>query len=42
MLSSWASLEDEASSNEAEYANHLKDIRLRWGQIFRDLLTKKN
>jgi len=42
MLTSWAALEDEASSNEAEYANHLKDIRLRWGQIFRDLLTKKN
>ncbi len=42
MLSSWASLEDEAASNQDEYASHLKDIRLRWGQIFRDLLIKKN
>ena len=42
MLSSWASLEDEAASNQDEYASYLKDIRLRWGQIFRDLLIKKN
>ena len=42
MLSSWASLEDEAASNQDEYASYLKDIRLRWAQIFRDLLIKKN
>ena len=43
MLGAWASLEDEASSNETNYANYLDDIRIRWGQIFRDLLrSRKN
>ena len=43
MLAAWASLEDESSSNNSEYASHLQDIKLRWGQIFRDLLiTDKN
>ncbi len=39
MLAAWAYLEDESSSNNSEYSNYLQDIRLRWGQIFRDLLT---
>jgi len=41
MLSAWASLEDESTSNEAQYSSYLQDIRLRWGQIFRDLLKIK-
>jgi hypothetical protein len=41
MLSAWASLEDESTSSEAQYSTHLQDIRLRWGQIFRDLLNIK-
>lgn len=39
MLAAWAALEDESSSNNSEYSNQLQDIKLRWGQIFRDLLT---
>jgi len=39
MLAAWASLEDESSSTNSEYSNHLQDIKLRWSQIFRDLLT---
>jgi hypothetical protein len=39
MLAAWACLEDDASTDNSEYANHLQDIRLRWGQLFRDLLT---
>ena len=43
MLGAWAALEDEASSDNTEYSNYLEDIRLRWGQIFRDLLlVEKN
>ncbi len=41
MLAAWASLEDESSSNNSEYSNQLQDIKLRWGQIFRDLLTSE-
>ena len=39
MLAAWAALEDESSSNNSEYSNQLQDIKLRWGQIFRDLLV---
>lgn len=43
MLGAWAALEDESSSDNTEYSNYLEDIRLRWGQIFRDLLlVEKN
>lgn len=41
MLAAWASLEDESSSNNSEYSNQLQDIKLRWGQIFRDLLSSE-
>jgi hypothetical protein len=41
MLSSWASLEDEAISDEKEYSSYLQDIKIRWGQIFRDFLNIK-
>ena len=41
MLSAWASLEDESVSTQTQYSSHLQDIRLRWGQIFRDLLDIK-
>ena len=41
MLAAWASLKDESLSDESEYSNYLQDIELRWGQIFRDLLTSK-
>ena len=41
MLGAWASLEDEAISTETPYSKHLMDIRIRWGQIFRDLLDFK-
>jgi hypothetical protein len=41
MLAAWACLEDDASTDNSEYANHLQDIRLRWGQLFRDLLTQE-
>ena len=39
MLAAWAALEDESSSNNLEYSNQLQDIKIRWGQIFRDLLS---
>ena len=42
MLAAWAALEDESSSNNSEYSNQLQDIKIRWGQIFRDLLSSEN
>lgn len=42
MLAAWAALEDELSSNNSEYSNQLQDIKIRWGQIFRDLLSSEN
>ena len=41
MLTAWAALKDESSTSNYEYVNHLDDIKLRWGQIIRDLLSLK-